>query len=220
MSLSQKRIQWMGMSFSLLALTLLLGLSACGLPGSSSGSNTKSGSNGGSTASPAVQATPTIDQGTPTAGATTTVSTPVASKGNGGGNNTGPIVVASPSPAPGGNTHSAQVILPDRTLIINDAVKQAGTSASTVEIALKLTIKNTSQGSIKNQATYYQLIGSEGDAFGQQSSATAAFFGAIPVGSSRSGMIVFEVPAAATNGLRLLYRPEVTTDTVFVNLKI
>ena len=223
MSMSQKRLRWMGMSFVLLALTLLLALSACSLPGASSGSSTTNGSNGGNSGTGGGSGTsvnPPSHQGTPVAAVTTTASTPTTNNGNGNNKSNGPIVVSSPQPAPGGNSHSALVALQDRTLIITNAAKQAGASANTVAITLTLTIKNTSKAAINNQATYYQLVASEGDAFGQQSSATATFFGAIPAGASRSGTIVFQVPTAAANGLRLLFRPEVASDTSFVTLKI
>lgn len=214
MSISQKRVRWMGISVVALALMLLLTLSACSFPGTSSGSSTN---NGGSTGSGATSVNPPSHQGTP-AGATTTSSTPTSNNGN--TKSSGPIVISSPPPAPGGNAHSALVALQDRTLIITNAVKQNGASANIVAISLTLTIKNTSRAAINNQATYYQLVGSEGDAFGQQSSATPTFFGSVAVGASRSGTIVFEIPSAAATGLRLLFRPEVATDTSFVTLKV
>jgi hypothetical protein len=83
-----------------------------------------------------------------------------------------------------------------------------------------MTIKNTGANSIMNEASYYQLIGAEGDIFGLQSSATANFFGTIASKASRNGTIVFQVPTAAIAGLRLLYRSEVATETVFVSLHI
>lgn len=211
MFISQKRIQWMGISFGILAFTLLLALSACSFPGSSSGSSTNNGGSG-------TNVNPPSYQGTPATGATTTSSTPTSNNGN--TKSSGPIVISSPQPAPGGNAHSALVALQDRTLIITNAVKQNGSSPNSVAITLTLTIKNTSHAAINNQATYYQLVGSEGDAFGQQSSATPTFFGAIAVGASRSGTIVFQIPSAAATGLRLLFRPEVATDTSFVTLNL
>jgi hypothetical protein len=81
-----------------------------------------------------------------------------------------------------------------------------------------MTIKNTSTKPIMNKAAFFQLIGSEGDAFGLASGATSNFFGPIAPQSSRSATIVFQVPAGAVNGLHLLYRPEVATETVSVAL--
>jgi len=132
----------------------------------------------------------------------------------------GPIVILSPTPVPGGNAHSQIVTLPDRVLIINDVSKQAGADASSTAIVLTMTIKNTSAKSIMNEASYFQLISAEGDIFGLQSSAMASFFGTIASKSSRNGTIVFQVPTAAIAGLRLLYRSEVATETVFVSLNV
>jgi hypothetical protein len=64
------------------------------------------------------------------------------------------------------------------------------------------------------------LTGAEGDAFGLQSGANNNFFGSIASQSSRSGTIIFQIPAGAMNGLRLLYRPEVATETTFVSLNL
>ena len=71
-----------------------------------------------------------------------------------------------------------------------------------------------------NEASYFQLIGAEGDTFGLQSSATADFFGTIASKFSRNGTIVFQIPTAAIDSLRLLYRSEVATETVFVSLNM
>jgi hypothetical protein len=83
-----------------------------------------------------------------------------------------------------------------------------------------MTIKNTSAKPIMNEAKYFQLTGVDGDTFGIQSSATINFFSTIAPQSSRTGTIVFQVPLGATNGLRLLYRPEVATESVFVPLNL
>ena len=112
------------------------------------------------------------------------------------------------------------VTLPDRTLIINDVSKQSGADASSTAIVLMLTIKNTGTKSIMNEVSFFQLIGAEGDTFGLQPSATSSFFGAIGSKSSRSGTIVFQVPTAAIDGLRLFYRSEIATETVFVSLNM
>lgn len=112
------------------------------------------------------------------------------------------------------------ITLPDRTLIINNVMKQPGAGANSTAIALVITIKNTGAKSIMNEASFFQLIGAEGDAFGLQSNATASFFSPITSKSSRNGTIIFQVPTAALNGLRLLYRSEIATETVFVSLNV
>jgi Domain of unknown function (DUF4352) len=132
----------------------------------------------------------------------------------------GPTVILTPTMVPGGNVHSQLVTLPDRTLFINSVSKQAGSDSSSIAISLSMTIKNTGAKTINNEAAYFQLTSAEGDAFGLQSSATTNFFGTIASQSSRSGTIIFQVPAGAVNGLRLLYRPEVATETIFVPLNL
>ncbi len=132
----------------------------------------------------------------------------------------GPTVILTPTRVPGGNINSQFVTLADRTLTITNIIKQAGTGSDLVAISLTMTIKDTGAKPIMNQATYFQLASAEGDAFGMQSSANGSFFGTIAPQSSRSGTIVFQVPTGAVNGLRLLYRPEVTADTVFVPLNL
>jgi len=112
------------------------------------------------------------------------------------------------------------VMLPDRTLIINDVGKQPGADASSTAIVLVITIKNTSAKSIMNEASFFQLIGSEGDTFGLQANTTTSFFGTIASKSSRNGTITFQMPTAAINNLRLLYRSEIATETVFVSLNV
>jgi len=112
------------------------------------------------------------------------------------------------------------VTLPDRTLIINNVSKQSGSGAGSTTIVLIMTIKNTSAKSIMNEASFFQLIGAEGDTFGLQSNAATNFFGTIASQSSRNGTITFQIPTAAIDGLRLLYRSEITTETVFVSLNV
>jgi hypothetical protein len=132
----------------------------------------------------------------------------------------GPIVILTPTRVTGGNVHSQLVTLPDRTLSISSLSKQAGSDSSSVTISLTMTIKNTGAKTISNEAAYFQLTSAEGDAFGLQSSANTNFFGTIASRSSRSGTIIFQVPTGAVNGLRLLYRPEVATETIFVPLNL
>ena len=98
--------------------------------------------------------------------------------------------------------------------------KQVGTESNSIAINLTITIKNTGAKTINNDATYFQLISAEGDAFGLQSKAAPNFFGSIASQSSRSGIIIFQVPSGAINGIRLMYRPEVSTETIFVPLNL
>ncbi len=131
-----------------------------------------------------------------------------------------PTVILTPTIVPNGNnSHSQLVTLSDRTLIITNASKKSGTDNNTVVISLTVMVKNTSAKPIKNRATYFQLT-AQGDVFGMHSSANSSFFGTIAKQSSRSGTIVFQVPAGAVNGISLLYRPEVATETVFVSLNL
>jgi Domain of unknown function (DUF4352) len=132
----------------------------------------------------------------------------------------GPTVILTPTKVPGGNEQSQLVTLPDRVIAITNMSKQAGTDSNSIAINLTITIKNTGAKTINNNAVYFQLISAEGDAFGLQSNVTSNFFGSIASQSSRSGTIIFQVPSGAINGIRLMYRPDVSTDTVFVNLNL
>ena len=190
-------------------ILLVLTLAACG---NSAGAT-------GNTATPTttlrneVSTNPTVAQTTPTAphGATSTpiISTP----------SHGPMVILTPTPVPGGSVNSQLITLPDRTLAILNVSKQQASDANSTLISLNLTMQNTSKTSIPNQPSYYQLVGSEGDMFGSQSSASPSFFGTITSHASRSGTIVFQIPSAAVSGLRLLFRSEIATETVFVQIK-
>ena len=131
----------------------------------------------------------------------------------------GPSIILTPTPVPGGGSGSQQVTFPDRVLIIGKVSQQPGVGNST-PVSLALTIKNTGTKPILNQATFFQLVGSEGDIFGYQSSATPGFYGTISPQSAHNGTIVFLVPIGAmSSGLRLLYRSEIDTETVFVRLQ-
>ncbi len=160
---------------------------------------------------------PTINvTGIPTTVPTTTpaVTAPTSTPGS------GPLVILTPTPVSGGGATSQLVTLADRTLTITSVSQQQSSSANTMAITLVMAVHDTGAKSIQNQASFYKLVGAEGDIFGLQSSATASFFGTIPPQGSLNGTIVFQVPTAATNGLRLLFRTEVVTETVFVPLKI
>jgi len=204
MFLQQKKLVLGGV---ILVLCLLLG--ACGSAGSeSSTGNTGTGS--------------TQDQGsTPSATVATTLTpqliTPKAFSGSPG---KGPLVISSPTPVPGGKAGSQQIVLGDRTLIINSVSKQKGASPNATLITLDLTVQNTSSKAIKNQSTFFQLMGPEGDTFGYQYNSSDNFYGIIAADTTRRGSIVFQVPTAAISSLRLLYRPEIATETAIILLKI
>jgi len=158
--------------------------------------------------------TPTLQSGTvaantPGAGPTVIAVVTVAATGAAGNTAT---------TTPQGNSQKQVVKLPDRTLTISQVSKQAGSDSSTTGISLTITVANTGQSPIMNQSTFYQLVGAEGDSFGTQSSVSANFYGSIPPRGSRQGTIVFQVPTGAVKGLRLLYRPEIATETTLIPL--
>lgn len=132
----------------------------------------------------------------------------------------GPIVVTLPTPMPGSNANSEQVVLKDRTLVITSVSKQNGPNAGSSLITLVLTVKNTSDKPIMNQSTFFQLTGPEGDTFTYQYNSSDNFYGTVSANSSRNGTIQFQVPRAATSNLRLLYHPEDTTETALVSLGV
>ncbi|HEY4389615.1 MAG TPA: DUF4352 domain-containing protein [Ktedonobacteraceae bacterium] len=188
----------------LCALTLLL--AACSGPTSSPGTSQTPGANSNGTSAPTTVAT---------ANAT------VVTGGNGATNVTppsGPTIVTSPTPIPGSNGKGQQVSLKDRTLLITSATKQKGADPTSTSIVLALTVQNKSGATIQNQPEFFQLVGSEGDTFGKQSNSSDSFYGPINANSQRSGTIVFQIPTAAVNGLRLMYRTENQNETVFTTL--
>ena len=132
----------------------------------------------------------------------------------------GPTVILTPTKVPGGNERSQLVTLPDRVISITNMSKRAGTESNSIAINLSITIKNTGAKTINNDAAYFQLISAEGDAFGLQSNVASNFFGSLSSQSSRSGTIIFQVPSGAVNGIRLMYRPDISTDTIFVSLNL
>ena len=146
---------------------------------------------------------------------TTQLITPKTTHGTAG---KGPLVISSPTPVPGGKAGSQQIVLGDRTLNINSVSKQKGLSADSTLINLDLAVQNTSNKTIMNQSTFYQLMGPEGDIFGYQYNSSDTFYGTIAAHTTRAGMIVFQLPTAATSSLRLLYRPEIASETVITLL--
>jgi hypothetical protein len=190
-------------------LVLFLLLVACSSAGSdNSNRNTGTGSaqDQGSTPSATVAAT-----------ITTQLVTPKVARGSAG---KGPLVISSPTPVPGGKVGSQQIVLGDRTLIINSVSKQKGASTNSTLINLDLAVQNISDKAIMNQLTFFQLVGPEGDIFGYQYNSSDNFYGNIVAHTTRSGTIMFQVPIAATSSLRLLYRPEIATETAIILLKI
>src|SRR5713226_5470694 len=164
----------------------------------------------------------TQDQGSTSSATVTATITPqlVTPKSARGSPGKGPLVITSPTPVPGGKAGSQQIVLGDRTLIINSVSKQKGESTNSTLINLDLAVQNTSAKAIQNQSTFFQLIGAEGDTFDYQYNSSDNFYGTIAVHMTRSGTIVFQVPTAATSSLRLLYRPEIATETAIILLKI
>ena len=166
-----------------------------------------------------IPVTPTIQSGTvavntPGAGPTVIAAVTVTASG---------VTVIAGNTATGtpqGNPQKQVIRLADRTLTIGPVGKQAGTDASTTGVSLTFTITNTGKSPIMNQATFYQLIGAGGDSFGTQSSVSPNFFGSIPPLGNRQGTIVFQVPTGAVNGIHLLYRPEVATETTLIPLNV
>jgi Domain of unknown function (DUF4352) len=198
------------------AVSLLLTLAACSMPGGTTQSTNTEVPTGRTTAT---TTTPVVTVST-SAVATATKSVvatpvPVSTVPN------GPTIILTPSPVPGGSAGSQQVTLADRTLVIESVSEQTGATANSTAVSLVLAIQNTSARPILNEATFFQLVGSEGDMFGYQSTATATFFGTIPPHSGRNGTIVFQVPTGAiSGGLRLLFRSEIATETVFMRLQV
>jgi hypothetical protein len=183
-------------------LVLFLLLVAC----SSAGSDSSNGKQQGSI--PAATAAATI---TPKL---------VTAKASGGLQGKGPITIFSPTPVPGGKAGSQQVVLGDRTLIINSASKQKGVSPNFTLIYLDLAVQNTSDKAIMNQPTFFQLTGLEGDIFDYQYNSSDNFYGPLAAHTTRGGTIVFQVPTAAVSSLRLLYRPEIATETAIIFLRV
>jgi hypothetical protein len=190
-------------------LIVFLLLAAC--------SSTGNKSSNGNTGADSTQNQGSLSSATAVATITPQLVTP---KAVGGSPGKGPLVISSPTTAPGGKPGSQQIVLGDRTLIINSVTRQKGVSASTTLISLGLAVQNTSAKAIMNQSAFFQLMGPEGDAFGYQYNSSDNFYGTIAAHTTRSGTIVFQVPTAAASSLHLLYRPEIAAETAIVLLKI
>ena len=176
----------------------------CGCAGSSANGKTGSSSTQGQSATAIATITPQL----------------VTPKSVSGSPGKGPLVISSPTTVPGGKPGSQQIVLGDRTLIINNVADQNGVSANSTLITLDLAVRNTSNKAIMNQSTFFQLMGSEGDAFGYQYNSSDNFYGIIAAHTTRTGTIVFQVPTAATrSSLHLLYHPEIATESAIILLK-
>ena len=128
--------------------------------------------------------------------------------------------VVSATTVPGGKPNSEEVVLSDRILLINSVSKQQGASQSFRFINLDLTVQNTGKSAIQNLSTFFRLVGPGGDTSGYQYNSSDNFYGPIATRTSRSGTIMFQLPPATTSSLRLLYRPEITTEAVIILLKV
>jgi hypothetical protein len=197
-------------------LLFVLALAACGSPASSK-------SNNSSTATPtsgsqAVSMNPTPTMTTPASAPTDITATTAPAVTPQPTNPNAPLVILTPTLVPGGGGNSALITLPDRTLAIKNVTNQNGSAPNTVNVGLVMTLSNTGAKTIQNATTFYQLVGSGGDTFGIQVSATPGFFGSITPHSSRIGTIVFEVPSAESGGLRLLFRCEIPSETAIVTI--
>jgi hypothetical protein len=58
------------------------------------------------------------------------------------------------------------------------------------------------------------------DTVADRSTSAAPFYGVIPGHASRSGMIEFEIPKAATPGVSLLYRPGDGSQRALASLRL
>jgi hypothetical protein len=150
---------------------------------------------------------------TATVESTAVVGTPIQSNG------AAPIEISTPTPVPGGDSTSQQIVLKDRTLVINAVSRQKGANPDPVAINIAIAIKNTGGRSIQNQAAFFQLVGAGGDFFGQTNSSDN-FYGSIAPHTTRSGTITFQLPAAAVKNLRLMYRSEVSSEALLISIKV
>ena len=145
----------------------------------------------------------------------------VSPKPLGGSPGKGPQVISDPPRLPGGQASSQKVALNDRTLTITSVTSRSGASRGSILIDLDLVVRNTSGKAIQNKAAFFELIGAEGDTFGQQAgNSSGDFYGTVGPHASRSGSIEFQIPAAAVSNLYLLYRPEIAAESVLTRLTI
>lgn len=112
------------------------------------------------------------------------------------------------------------VPLEDRSLTITHVQRKDDSDATTREISVTLLLKNTGRQPLANHASYFRLVTTEGDTFGQQIATSAHFDSSIGVGETFSGTITFSVPISVNARLRLLYHAEQSTQTALVPLNI
>lgn len=129
----------------------------------------------------------------------------------------GPIVISTPTISTEGGSSKQVVVLADRTLTFGAPSWSAG-AVNTLQLNLSVRVENTGSKLISNVTTYYQIVSAEGDTFGLAAGTSSGFFGQMSGHTTHSGTLTFIVPAAAKN-LRLLYRPEVVTETVLFPLQ-
>ena len=144
----------------------------------------------------------------------------ITAKSAGGAPGKGPRVIASPTPLPGGKAGSQKVALSDRTLVINSVTKRQAKKQQSVVIDLSVAVRDTGKEVIRNDSGFYELIDLGGDTFSATAGNSGSFYGTIGSQASRSGLIEFQIPAAAASGLFLLYRPENGADTVLTRLQV
>lgn len=144
----------------------------------------------------------------------------ITAKSVGGTPGQGPRVIASPTPLPGGKAGSQQVTMSDRTLVINGVTKRQAKTGQSVVIAVNVEVRDTGKQAIRNDAGFYELMDVGGDTFSVAAGNPGGFYGTIGSQASRSGLIQFQVPAAAASTLFLLYRPDNTADTVLTRLPV
>ncbi len=182
-------------------ILIVMGLAACGSESSPGSSATAP-----APAAPAAHPTGTPRQVTP--------------KSKGGSPGQGPVVISNPAPLPGGQTSSQKVVLGDRTVVINSVTRHRGMSQSSILIDLNLVVQSTSGNPIQNKEKFFGLVGPGGDSFAYQTNSSDNFYRTIGAHTSSSGMIEFEIPAAAASSLYLLYRPEIAKETALIRLKV
>ncbi len=98
--------------------------------------------------------------------------------------------------------------------------RHRGMSQSSILIDLNLVVQSTSGNPIQNKEKFFGLVGPGGDSFAYQTNSSDNFYRTIGAHTSSSGMIEFEIPAAAASSLYLLYRPEIAKETALIRLKV
>jgi hypothetical protein len=110
-------------------------------------------------------------------------------------------------------------VLADRSLSISGATRQPGTDPATTQVTITITIDNRADRAIPNDAAFFQLTTTGGDAFAARVSAVDPFVTPIASGERRTGSVSFDVPVAAAEDVRLLYRPELPTESVVMPVR-